>query len=207
MLRRGWARLSEMEREEKLASVVSDYLNRERRAHGPKSRELFKAEDLRTSLVWESWETMTLKSRDDNGRETERGKAKVRYESNNLFSVSEIRAFQGRYSGDVMYTPGREEEWHWDVFPPKQWPRPTLLGTLLERLNSRVRRALTAEEKTQLQGMVERVMADYLALDKTQRLIPEIDKAEAVVSQEWAKEIAMYTATFGGTDGDARPHD
>ncbi len=188
-------------------SPLSDYLIREQRAHGRKSRETFKVEDLRSSLLRKSSKSMVLRSKDDKGREKVKGKAKVRYEANNLFSVSEIRAFGGRFSGDAAYTPGREKVWHWDVFPPAQWPRATLLGSLIEYLNSRIHRALTGEETSELQAMVERAMADYLALDKTQQLIAEIDKVEALADQEWAMEEAMYKAKFGGAVGDSHPHE
>jgi hypothetical protein len=50
-------------------------------------------------------------------------------------------------------------------------------------------------------------MADYLALDKTKRLIAEINKAGVLVDEEWGKEQAMYTAKFGIGGGDDRPHD
>ncbi len=187
-------------------SPFVDYLIQQRRAHGAKSRELFKAEDVRDSLARKSTESMVLKSKDRKGQETAKGKAKVRYLANNVFAVYEVRAFHGRFSGDALYTPGRGQVWHRDVFPPPQWPRPSLLGSLLESLNKRLHRALTDAEKSELQAMVEKVMADYLALDKTQQLIAPIDKAEALVDEEWAKEQALYTANFE-SGGEDRPHE
>ena len=63
---------------------------------------------------------------------------------------------------------------------------------------------LTDEDRSEVQAIVERMMADYLARDKTQRLIAEIDKAEALFDQEWAKEESMYTAEFErGGEGSA----
>jgi hypothetical protein len=74
-----------------LNSPLSDYLIGEERAHGRKSREIFRAQDLRDSLVRESSESMALKSKDDKGKEAVKGKAKVRYEANRLFSVIETQ--------------------------------------------------------------------------------------------------------------------
>jgi hypothetical protein len=168
------------------ASPLVDYLLRERRAHGPKSREIFKAEDLRDSLVRKSSESISLKGMDDKGRDTTNGKAKLRYEANDVFSISEVRALNGRFSGDALYTPGRDEVWHWDVFPSSQSPK-----------------AFTSEERSEVQAMVERAIADYRAREKTQLLIAEIDKAEARVDEEWAKEQELYTAKFGGGGGNS----
>ena len=163
--------MSVMENEKSVPQEVSplvDYLTRERRAHGHKSREIFKAEDLRASLVRKSSERIVLKGKDDKGRETVKGKAKLRYEANNLFSLSEVRAFHGRFSGDALYTRGREEAWHWDVFPPQTaregllaWMRPLVVA-----LSPRIYGAFTDEDRSEVQAMVERAMADYLALNK-----------------------------------------
>lgn len=203
--------MSEMEDDSRAAQEVSplvDYLIREERAHGRKSREIFKASDLRDSLLRKSSERMVLKGKDGKGSETVKGRARVRYEANNHFTVSEVTAFGGRFSGDAIYTPGQEEEWHWDVFPP---PQPDELfrariGSLVRSLTRR-NKALTDAERSEVQAMVQMAMADYLALDKTKRLIAEINKAEVLVDEEWGKEQAMYTAKFGIGGGDDRPHD
>jgi len=189
-------------------SPLADYLLREERAHGRKSREIFKASDLRDSLLRKSSERMVLKSKDGKGSETVNGKARVRYEANNQFTVSEVTAFGGRFSGDAIYTPGQEKEWHWDVFPP---PEPSAL--FRARIGSSVRgligrnKALTSAERSEVQAMVQMAMADYLALDKTKQVIADIDSAEVLVDEEWRKEQAMYTAKFGISGGGDRPHE
>jgi molybdopterin-binding protein len=200
-----------MEDDSRAAQEVSplvDYLIREERAHGRKSREIFKASDLRDSLLRKSSERMVLKSTDGKGSQTVKGKARVRYEANNQFTVSEVTAFGGRFSGDAIYTPGQEEEWHWDVFPP---PEPDELfrariGSLARGLIGQ-NKALTSAERSEVQAMVQMAMADYLGLDKTKQLIAEIDSAEVLVDEEWRKEQAMYTAKFGIGGDDDRPRE
>jgi hypothetical protein len=202
-----------MDDEKNAAQEVSplvDYLIQEERAHGRTSREIFKASDLRDSLVRKSSESMVLKSKNDKGRETVKGKAKVRYEANNVFSVSEVRAFDGRFSGDALYTPGQDAEWNWGDFPASVTPKDRLLArlrSLVEHLGSRTNRALTGEETSEVQAMLERMMTDYVALEKTKRLVKEIDRAQAQVDQEWAKELAMYTAKFEGGVSEGHQHD
>ena len=47
--------------------------------------------------------------------------------------------------------------------------------------------------------MLGRMMDDFRVLNgKTQELIQEIDKAQALFDQEWVKEQAMYTASLEG---------
>ena len=91
------ARLSQMRPDNDGAEEVSpfaDYLSRYEREHGRKSKELFKLQDLINSLKWKSSTTMDLKSKDGQGREVVRGRAKARYEANRVFSVSEVRALK-----------------------------------------------------------------------------------------------------------------
>jgi hypothetical protein len=69
---------------------------------------------------------------------------------------------------------------------------------LVANISGRIYGTLTDEDRSEVQAMVERMIADYLARDKTRRLIAEIDKAEALFDEEWAKEEAAYTAESGG---------
>jgi hypothetical protein len=181
-------------------SPFVDYLNRYEREHGRKSKELFKLQDSINSLKWKSSATMDLKSKDGQGREVVKGRAKARYEANNIFSLSEVKALNDRFTGDALYTPGKEPAWHWDLFPP-QTANEGLSGQiapLVANISSRIFGTLTDEDRSEVQAMVERMIADYLARDKTRRLIAEIDKAEALFDEEWAKEEATYTAESGG---------
>jgi len=182
------------------ASPFVDYLSRYEREHGRKSKELFKLQDAITSLKWKSSATIDLKSKDGRGREVVKGRAKARYEANNIFSVSEVRAFNDRFTGDALYTPGKEPAWHWDLFPPQTADEGLSgqLAPLVANISTRMYGTLADEDMSEVQAMVARMIANYLARDKNQRLIAEIDKAEALFDQEWAKEEAMYTAESGG---------
>ena len=203
--------MSEMENAEDDAPEMSPfvaYLRQEERTHGRKGREIFRLEDLLDSLRRNSSTTMALKSKDSKGREIVRGKARVGYEANNTFSVREVNAFNGRFTGDALYTPGEEPEWHWDVFPPHtadEGPS-VLLRPLTAALSTRLHGALTEEDRNEVQAMLGRMMADYRVRDgKTRGLIQEIDKAQALFDLEWAKEEAIYTATLEGGPGRNSP--
>jgi hypothetical protein len=204
------ARLSQMRPDNDAAEEISpfvDYLNRYEREHGRKSKEVFKLQDLINSLKWKSSTTIDLKSKDGQGREVVKGRAKARYEANSVFSVSEVRAFNGRFTGDALYSPGKEPAWHWDLFPPHTANEGLSgqLGPLVANISTRMYGTLTDEDRSEVQAMVERIMADYLARHKTQELIAEIDRAEALYDQEWAKEEAIYTAEFERGGGDSAP--
>ena len=177
------------------------YLFQEERKHGRKGRELFRLEDLVDSLRKNSSTTMALKGTDSMGREVVRGKAKVGYEANNTFSIREVNAFNGRFTGNALYTPGEEPEWHWDVFPPDtadEGPS-VFLRPLRAAVSTRLYGALTEEDRNEVQAMLGRMMDDFRVLNgKTRELIQEIDKAQALFDQEWVKEQAMYTATLEG---------
>jgi hypothetical protein len=189
------------------ASAFADYLSRYEREHGRKSKELFKLQDLINSLKWKSSTTVDLKSKDGQGRDVVKGRAKARYEANNIFSVSEVTALNNRFTGDALYAPGKEPARHWDLFPPKTANEGLSgqLAPLVANISARMYGTLTDEDRREVQAMVERMMADYLARDKTQRLIAEIDKAEALFDQEWTKEKAMYMADFEGGGGGSAP--
>jgi hypothetical protein len=204
------ARLSQMRPDNDAVEGVSpcvDYLSRYEREHGRKSKELFKLQDLINSLKWKSATTVDLKSKDGQGKEGVKGRAKARYEANNIFSVSEVRALNDRFTGDALYTPGKEPEWHWDLFPPHTANEGLSgqLAPLVANISTRMYGTLTDEDRSDVQAMVERMMADYLARDKTQRLIAEIDKTEALFDQEWAREEAMYTAELERGGGGSAP--
>jgi hypothetical protein len=204
------ARLSQMRPDNDAVEGVSpfvDYLSRYEREHGRKSKELFKLQDLINSLKWKSSTTVDLKSKDGQGKEGVKGRAKARYEANNIFSVSEVRALNDRFTGDALYTPGKEPAWHWDLFPPHTANEGLSgqLAPLVANISTRMYGTLTDEDRSDVQAMVERMMADYLARDKTQRLIAEIDKTEALFDQEWAREEAMYTAELERGGGGSAP--
>lgn len=188
-------------------SPFVDYLSRYQREHGRKSKEVFKLQDLINSLKWKSSTTIDLKSKDGHGREVVKGRAKARYEANSVFSVSEVRAFNGRFTGDALYSPGKEPAWHWDLFPPHTANEGLSgqLGPLVANISTRMYGTLTDEDRSEVQAMVERMMADYLERDKTQGLIAEIDRAEGLYDQEWAREEAMYTAEFERGGGGSAP--
>jgi hypothetical protein len=202
--------LSQMRPDNDAAEGVSpfvDYLSRHEREHGRKSKDLFKLQDLINSLKWKSSTTMDLKSKDGQGREVVKGRAKARYEANNVFSVSEVRAFNDRFTGDALYTPGKEPAWHWDLFPSHTADEGLSgqLAPLVANISTGMYGTLTDEDRSEVQAMVERMIADYVARDKNQRLIAEIDKTEALFDQEWAKEEAMYTAELERGDGGSAP--
>jgi hypothetical protein len=72
------------------------------------------------------------------------------------------------------------------------------VGSLVRGLSGR-NKALTGAERSEVEAMVQMVMADYLALDKTKRPIAEIDRAEALVDEEWGKEQVSNAISAEGT--------